>query len=782
MKILSTIVLLGVFFLTSNALCQLDTIFWFVAPEVTSAHGDRPIVFRFNSLAEPAEVVVSQPANPAFPTQTINLAANSSQTLDLLDWIDIIENKPYNTVLNYGFKITSTAPITAYYEITPTCQCNPDIMALKGKNALGTSFFVAGQTFYNNGTNYEPNANAKFDIVATEDNTTVTIIPSNDIFGHAAGIPFTITLNAGQTFSGVSISQSAGFKVVGTIITSDKPIAVTYSDDSVAFNTCRDILSDQLIPTNLIGTDYIAVRGFLQTMDRIFVTATQNNTQVFINNNPVPVATLNSAQTHMIELTAPSVFIQCSEPAYVFHVSGFGCEVGGAILPPIVCTGSFVVPFVRSTSEFFGITLLVKAGNEGAFLLDGLAGIINAGNFNFVPGTNDEWMYAQINMSSTIAVNQGVRIENTADRFHLGIINGGSSSGCRFGFFSDFSSLNYTIQADANSVCEYGSVTLSTPELPGATYDWTGPNGFSAQGQSINLNNLSINQSGYYTVSGSLPNACPLSPDSIFIQVNPNPEFLSASFQDLCDGQNVSIANQVNWNGPSGSVSINFGDGNNGSNVPSPTTHTYPGFGIYNAILSASTPSGCTDQLNLSVQVDQTPTVFTSSSSYCTNLVNFSSQIDMGASSQSVQNFWWIIENDSISNIANPAVTVNLETGTYNGIFGITTSGGCKYTYDFQFFVDESLNLEGFTLPNVITPNNDGANDLFLVDEIFDDCVPYEIDFLNRWGQVIYTMTSNANAFAGVDNKGVEISDGVYFYNFKSPIINTHGFVHVVRE
>lgn len=782
MKIFPVMMLFGAFFLTSNAFCQLDTIFWFVAPEVTSSHGDRPIVFRFNSLGEPAEVVVTQPANPAFPPQTINLAANSSQTLNLVNWIDIIENKPSNTVLNYGFKITATAQITAYYEVTPTCQCNPDIMALKGKNALGTSFVVAGQTFYNNDANYNPRADAKFDIIATEDNTTITIIPSNNIFGHTAGTPFTITLNAGQTYSGVSISQLAGFKVVGSIITSDKPIAITYSDDSVAFNSCRDILSDQLIPTGLIGTDYIAVRGFLQNMDRVFVTAAQNNTQVFINNNPVPVAILNIGQTHMIELTAPSVFIQCSEPAYVFQVSGFGCEVGGAILPPIICTGSFIVPFVRSTSEFFGLTLLVKAGNEGAFLLDGQAGVINASSFSFVPGTDNEWMYAQIDMSSTIAVNQGVRIENTSDRFHVGLINGGSSSGCRFGFFSDFSSFKYDIQATANNVCENGNVTLSTPPVPGATYDWTGPNGFTAQGQSINLNNMSINQSGYYAVSGSLPDVCQLLADSIFIQVNPNPEFISASFQDLCDGQNVSITSQVNWNGPSGSVSINFGDGNIGSNVSSPTTHTYPGFGVYDAVLFVSTPAGCTDQFNLSVQVDQTPTVVTSSFSYCTNLVNFSSQISMGASSQSVQNFWWLIDNDSIPNIANPAVTVNLETGTYNGIFGINTSGGCTYTYGFQYFVDVSLNLGGFTLPNVITPNNDGINDLFFVDEIFNDCVPYEIDFLNRWGQVIYTMTSNANAFAGIDNKGVAVSEGVYFYNFRSPLVDTHGFVHVLRE
>ena len=782
MKNIFKFMLLGAFFLVNNAFCQLDTIFWFVAPEVTSSHGDSPVVFRFNALSQPAEVVVTQPANPAFPPQTINLAANSSQTLNLLNWMNIIENKPSNTILNFGFKITSTEQITAYYEVTPTCQCNPDIMALKGKNALGTSFIVAGQNFYNNDANYNPRADAKFDIVATEDNTTVTIIPSNNIFGHAAGTPFVITLDAGQTYSGVSISQLAGFKVVGTIITSDKPIAVTYSDDSVAFNGCRDILSDQIIPIALLGTDYIAVRGFLQNMDRVFVTASENNTQVFINNNPTAVATLNVGQTHMIELTAQSVFIQTSEPAYVFQVSGFGCEVGGAILPPIICTGSFIVPFVRSTNEFFGLTLLVKAGNEGNFLLNGQAGIINAASFSFVPGTNDEWMYAQIDMSSQITVNVGVRIENSSERFHVGLINGGASSGCRFGFFSDFSSFKYSIDASASMVCQNGSTTLSTDPIPGATYEWTGPNGFNAQGQSVDLNNLGLNQSGYYFVSGNLPDACQLLSDSIFIQVNPNPEVVSVNFQDLCNGQNISITNLVNWNGPTGSVSMNFGDNTSANNVSSPAIHGYPNFGNYDLVVTANTPFGCSDSFILPIQVNQMPNVLISSESYCTNSVDFAAQIVMGATSAQVQNFWWLVDNDSVANILEPTIGVNLETGTYDGIFGLTTTEGCTYTFDFDYFVDISLDLDAFFLPNIITPNNDAINDIVQVETIFNDCVPYTIDFLNRWGQVIFTMTSNDNPFGGFDTNGLELSEGVYFYTLKSPVLERHGFIHVVRN
>jgi gliding motility-associated-like protein len=186
--------------------------------------------------------------------------------------------------------------------------------------------------------------------------------------------------------------------------------------------------------------------------------------------------------------------------------------------------------------------------------------------------------------------------------------------------------------------------------------------------------------------------------------------------------------------------------------------------------------------LELPIQVNQTPTVQISSFARCTKLVNFESVINMGATSAQLQSFYWLINGDSIPNVANPAVVVNLETGFYNGIFGIITSEGCNYTFDFQYFVDIAVDVESIQLPNVITPNGDGLNDFFLVNEIFDECFDYSIDFLNRWGHVVFTMTSNDNPFGGIDNTGLQLGEGVYFYNFKSEQKNAHGFLHLIRD
>ena len=51
---------------------------------------------------------------------------------------------------------------------------NQDIFSLKGRNALGFEFYAPMQNVWNNGT-YDPLPFSAVDIVATEDNTVITI-------------------------------------------------------------------------------------------------------------------------------------------------------------------------------------------------------------------------------------------------------------------------------------------------------------------------------------------------------------------------------------------------------------------------------------------------------------------------------------------------------------------------------------------------------------------------------------------------------------------------------
>ena len=652
---------------------QLDTVFWFVAPEVAQQHGDRPIVFRFATLANPATITISQPANPLFPTQVLNLAANSAQTLDLTLWIDIVENKPANTVLNYGFKISATANITAYYEVNPTCACNPDIFSLKGKNSVGTSFLTPFQNFLNNASY----ARSAFNIVATQDNTTITIVPTQNIVGHAANVPFTIVLNKGQTYSAENVSTAAGQHLGGSAIVSDKPIAVTLSDDTAQgtpYGGCADLMGDQLIPTSIIGSEYIAIKGYLNGPDKLYIVAATNGTQITIDG--AVVGTINATQTYVHTLSTPTAYIQTSEPAYVLHQSGFGCEVGEAILPPIVCTGSNVVPFVRSTNEFFALNILVPAGGENSFVLNGNPALINPASFNFVPGTGNAWMYAQVDASAFVTALQNSRLENTVEKFHLGLIHGGASSGCRFGYFSDFASYRYEIQMNGQSYCTGDDINFTTTQLPGATYQWTGPNGYSAAGLTVTIPDAQLVNAGQYIISGNLPDACELLPDTVLITIVELPQ----APQVFTNGPVCAQDSLLFWNQVAAPLAFSWFDAAGNALPANDTIVFYPATAGSMTLSLTSTIGGCVSPpTSATIDVFSLPTVtYTGPLDVCGNQVNFSATAVPDPQDPVAQYAWTM----------SPS---NLPLGTGQSLANVTASGTPSVSNDFVVTATSAL-------------------------------------------------------------------------------------------
>ena len=96
-----------------------------------------------------------------------------------------------------GSESQARRPISAYYEVSHVN--NPDIFALKGDNALGTSFHLPFQNFTDNGFNTSVWIRHRGD----GSNTTMTITPTQDLIGHPAGVPFDVNLPfAGSTYSG----------------------------------------------------------------------------------------------------------------------------------------------------------------------------------------------------------------------------------------------------------------------------------------------------------------------------------------------------------------------------------------------------------------------------------------------------------------------------------------------------------------------------------------------------------------------------------------------------
>jgi gliding motility-associated-like protein len=591
---------------------QTDTSFWFVAPEVTSGHADRPIYLRFTALSQDAIVTITQPANNNFVPTVLNISANTTQSIDLTSVIDIIETKPANQILTTGLLIRSTAFITAYYE--EASNNNPEIFALKGRNALGNSFFIPAQNVMGNSGSPTPKPYNSFDIVATEDATIVTITPSADIDGHSAGIPFNITLNRGQTYSATATSNLASNHLMGSVVISTKPIAITIKDDTITgggYATCSDLAGDQLVPLSLVGTKYISLPGYLsnpstQPSDIVFVLATQNNTTVTINGTMV--ATLNIGETHKQNSFNNVYYIETSKPVYVLHLSGFGCEVGQALLPQLECSGSRTVGFTRSVNSPLFANILVPIGGEGNFTFNGNTSTINAAQFNDVPNTNGAWKYARISIG-TNEMQPGATaiVKNSVKDFHLSIIHGDVLTGCRYGYFSDYNRFEANNSSNATPIkpgCKGDTLKLycDVGAAEGIIYSWTGPNGFTSTLQNPTIANMQLNMAGVYTVVATKP-SCTTITKSTTVVINEKPIVNASTVNPVCENESVyfsassaGVGATYSWAGPNGFTSNLLS--NNINNITLASAGNY---------ILTTTKNGCIDVDTVNVAVKPLP-------------------------------------------------------------------------------------------------------------------------------------------------------------------------------
>ncbi len=521
------IIFIAVFeLLNMKIFAQQDTVFWFVAPDVAAEHGDSPIFIRISTLEEAANINLSEPANPSFSPIQLNIPVNATQSINLTPFKNIIENQPANTVLNYGLKLTSSQLVTAYYEVAS--EVNPDIFPLNGKNGLGLEFFIPSQFHYPN-----QHGNETFEIVATENNTTVTITVTDDVVGHSKNSTWSITLHRGQTYSVRCTGTAISNTLAGSHIVTNKPIAVTIIDDSLRpliTTGGYDLVGDQIQPVNLLGIEYIVVKGFAysgsQNFEKFYVLATQPNTQIFINGSSTPSTIINAGETYFQMMELDAYYILTDKPVYVYHISGHYDELGSAVIPQITCTGSQQIGFNRTSNLDFALMILTKDEFKSGFLVNGNNGIITSSDFSAVSGTGGIWVYARKELNSTFLLPTGSNIiENELGPFHLGILNklGGSSE---YGFFSDYSSLY--LGPDI-SFCPGTSVTLDAGA--GMTsYLWS--TGASTQ-------TIIVNDPGeyYVTVTDEL---CTLS-DTIILSHYPVTPVNIGNDTAICQGEEITF-------------------------------------------------------------------------------------------------------------------------------------------------------------------------------------------------------------------------------------------------
>lgn len=679
---LTIVALMLMFGVNLNA--QKDTTFWFAAPEISTAIGDTPILLRFLTYDNPSTITISQPANGTFTPIVLTLAANSIDSVDLTSFLNDLEIPLGNIVENTGLKISSTAPITAYYELV--ANSNREVFSLKGSQSLGTNFYTPFQKSWDNGVT-SPASFSAIEIVATQNNTTVLITPKTAIVGHNANASFSITLNEGETYSARDLSLSADSSLSGTIVSANKDIAVTVFSGALTNSGCLSTMGDQITPTDYIGNDYIIYKGNSAT-EKIFILSTENATSLTIENTTTTNTLINWSETYAYDLTDSITHIHSSKRIYVWHASGNGCNLSGTQVPNIFCTGTYSTNFSRATADSLNLFLFVKAGFEGDFELNGNNAIISSSLFYDVPGMNGTYKAANIYLpTSAVAVNSFNKLVNTSDVFGLGILNGGNLKGSGYTYLSEYTSYPFIEAGNQDTVCANSILNINGIIGGGdvsGLWSTSGFGSFSFGNDTLSnqylVNELDTVISPINIILSSTGRCTPLK-DTIKLYISPAP-FVNANTNQTVCANNSSV--QLNGTVSGGASSGQWTTTGNGNFLPNDST------------LNAIYYPAPTDTTNGGVELILTSTNF----GIC-NEVSDTMQVFITTSPTVEANAdtIFVCKNNSLVNL-NGAVSGATSTGKW------TTSGN-------GLFLPDNLTLNGDYQPSPLDISS-GSIQLFI--------------------------------------------------------------------
>jgi gliding motility-associated-like protein len=283
------------------------------------------------------------------------------------------------------------------------------------------------------------------------------------------------------------------------------------------------------------------------------------------------------------------------------------------------------------------------------------------------------------------------------------------------------------------------------------------------------------NETGQYTVSLSIKNAyCTSFPVTKELLIEPLISFYISSSQG-CVPLSVSFTGNVKP--PTVSYLWDFKDGGT-SNVANPV-HTYTLAGDYGLSLIAITDSGCADTADFALLTKVFP-LPQPDFNWSPSIVPWSNPV---ASFTNLTNG----NNTYLWNFGDPASGANTDQNTNpnhdfsaKGLFDVmllaTSDKGCQDSIIKTIRVAD----DEFSLPNVITPNNDGYNETLTISNL--ESLKYcHLEIFNRWGKLVYINNNYKN-----DWDASQIAEGVYYYfaRYESWFgkEEAKGFFHIIRK
>ena len=222
----------------------------------------------------------------------------------------------------------------------------------------------------------------------------------------------------------------------------------------------------------------------------------------------------------------------------------------------------------------------------------------------------------------------------------------------------------------------------------------------------------------------------------------PDPSITVIGLPEFCDGDSVELS------GVGGMTSYSWNTGSNNQSIMVKNEDTYS--------LTVTDNNNCMDSSAIFITVFPLPDIDAGNDT----TISLGQSVPLNASGGETY-LWTPASSLNNANIQNPIATP-FETTQYT-VLG-TDINGCENKDSLTITVIEDYD---FTVSNLMTPNGDGYNDEWFIENIqaYPDC---QIALFNRFGQELFVTSNYTNDFTGEFN-GESLPDGTYYYVITCP-------------
>jgi len=316
--------------------------------------------------------------------------------------------------------------------------------------------------------------------------------------------------------------------------------------------------------------------------------------------------------------------------------------------------------------------------------------------------------------TATLTINPTV-ISDTSSFYYV-VVTGGCAPNDTSVFVSLDVNLIPSVVASSNSpVCSGNPINLTTPAVSLATYNWTGPNGFTSSAQNPVILVSTLTDAGTYTLIVTA-SGCSSLPSSAIVTVN------------VCSDVDLSVVKTVN--------------------------DTIPFIGKTVVFTITATNNSSISATGVEVtDVLQSGYVYVSSSA---TLGSYNPTTGI-----------WTIGN--LSNGSSETLTITatvIADGNYVNN-ALVQGNEVDPNFSNNFSSVETFPTD-FNIPEGFSPNGDGINDLFVIRGI-KNFPKNEFTIFNRWGNKVFEASPYKNTWNGKTDMGIrvggdELPVGTYFY------------------